>query len=255
MFITTESHHVGERFIFDPLPFPWSCSGLHTSLIPESPLLQSRNRTHENHELRSWSHVHEKRAPESKLYHFYDSSAALRLEASKLEKSLSRVIATNKSVRVKGDWGCFGISVLKGEISIVLTDVSTVNCQVCNANANGIWFLYFFTQDSIIFHVWFKLPKLPHSNHGITLIKKTDILYSGKTHVMDLANFLKKFRIRFSLSRPKAHQICLKVSKLKNTNVQLSIDSQKYVSQRSKFCFIYIQTWHNHTKRRVTEFI
>jgi len=53
---------------------------------------------------------------------------------------------------------------------------------------------------------------------------------------MDLANLFKKFHIRFSLSRPKSHQIRLKVSKLKNTNVQLSIDPQKYVSQRSKFC-------------------
>jgi len=59
---------------------------------------------------------------------------------------------------------------------------------------------------------------------------------------MDLANFLKKFRIRFSVSRPKSQQSRLKVSKPKNTNVQLSIDPQKYVSQRSKFCFIYIQT-------------
>jgi len=59
---------------------------------------------------------------------------------------------------------------------------------------------------------------------------------------MDLANLLKIFLIRFSLSRPKSHQICLKVSKLKNTNVRLSIDLQKYVSQRYEFCFIYIQT-------------
>jgi len=72
---------------------------------------------------------------------------------------------------------------------------------------------------------------------------------------MDIANLLKKFHIRFSLSRPKSHQIRLKVAKLKNTNVQLSIDPQQYVSQRSKFCFVYIQTWHKHTKRRVTEFI
>jgi len=32
------------------------------------------------------------------------------------------------------------------------------------------------------------------------------------------------------------------LSKVKNTNVHLSVDPQKYVSQRSKFCFIYIQT-------------
>jgi len=68
---------------------------------------------------------------------------------------------------------------------------------------------------------------------------------------MDLANLLKKCHIRFSLSRPKSHQIHLKVSKLKEAHVKLSIDPQKYVSQRSKFCFLYIQTWHNHTKRRV----
>ena len=59
-----------------------------------------------------------KRALEPTLYHFYDGSAALRLEASKLKTSFSRVIATNKTVRVKGGLGCFGTSVLKGEISI-----------------------------------------------------------------------------------------------------------------------------------------
>jgi len=56
--------------------------------------------------------------------------------------------------------------------------------------------------------------------------KKTDNLYSGNTHVMNPANLLKKFHIRFSLSRPKSHQIRLKVSKLNNTNFQLSIDPQ-----------------------------
>jgi len=59
-----------------------------------------------------------KRAPEPKLYNFYDGSAALRLEASKVKTSCSRAIATNKTVRVKGGLGCFGTSVLKGEISI-----------------------------------------------------------------------------------------------------------------------------------------
>jgi len=59
-----------------------------------------------------------KRAPEPKLYRFYDGSAALRLEASKLKTSCSRVIATNKTVRVKGGLGCFVTSVLKGEVSI-----------------------------------------------------------------------------------------------------------------------------------------
>jgi len=67
-------------------------------------------------------------------------------------------------------------------------------------------------------------------------------LYTGNTHVMDLANLRKKFHVRFSLSRPKSHQIRLKVSKVKNTIVQLSIDPQKYVSQQSEFCFIYIRT-------------
>ena len=46
-----------------------------------------------------------KRTPEPKLYHFYDGSAALgskQIEASKLKISCSRVIAANKSVRVKG---------------------------------------------------------------------------------------------------------------------------------------------------------
>ena len=80
MFITTESHHVGETFMFDPLLFPWSCSGCHTFLILESPLLRNRSHTHENHELWRWSHVHEKRALEPKLFHFYDGSAALRLK-------------------------------------------------------------------------------------------------------------------------------------------------------------------------------
>jgi len=59
-----------------------------------------------------------KRAPGPKLYHFYDDSAALRLEASKLKTFCSRVIATNKTVGVKGGLGCFDTSVLKGEISI-----------------------------------------------------------------------------------------------------------------------------------------
>jgi len=49
-----------------------------------------------------------KRDPEPELYRFYDCSAALRLEASRLETSCSRVIATNKIVRVKGGSGCFG---------------------------------------------------------------------------------------------------------------------------------------------------
>jgi len=31
------------------------------------------------------------------------------------------------------------------------------------------------------------------------------MLYSGNTHVMDLANLRKKFHIRFSLSRSKSH--------------------------------------------------
>jgi len=52
---------------------------------------------------------------------------------------------------------------------------------------------------------------------------KTDILYSGNTHDMDLANLLKKCHIRFSLSRPKSHQIHLKVSKLKKTKITCSI--------------------------------
>jgi len=55
-----------------------------------------------------------KRAPEPKLYHFYDGSAALRLEASKLKTPCFRVIVTNKTVRVKGGLGCFGTLVLKG---------------------------------------------------------------------------------------------------------------------------------------------
>ena len=133
MFITTESHHVGETLIFDPLLFSWSCSGFHTFLIVESPLLRSRSHTHENHEFRSWSHVHDKRAPEPKLYHFHDGSAALRLEASRLETSCSRVIATNKSVRVKGCWGCFGTSVLKCEISI--TAVPAMSWQLIAKSA------------------------------------------------------------------------------------------------------------------------
>jgi len=49
---------------------------------------------------------------------FLRRSAALRLKASKLKTSSSRVIATNKTARVKGGLGCFGTSVLKGEIYI-----------------------------------------------------------------------------------------------------------------------------------------
>jgi len=40
------------------------------------------------------------------------------VETSKLKTSCSWVIATNKTVRVKGGLGCFGSAVLKGEISI-----------------------------------------------------------------------------------------------------------------------------------------
>jgi len=68
MFITTESHHVGETFMFDPLLFPWPCSGFPTFLILESPLLRSRSHTHDNLELRSWSHVHEKKELQSRSY-------------------------------------------------------------------------------------------------------------------------------------------------------------------------------------------
>jgi len=46
-----------------------------------------------------------KRTPEPELCHFYDGSAALRLEADKLKISCSRVIAANKSVWVKGGLG------------------------------------------------------------------------------------------------------------------------------------------------------
>jgi len=133
MFITTVSHHLGETFLFDPLLFPWPRNGFPTFLIVESPLLRSRSHTHENHELRSWSHVHEKRAPEPKLYHFYDDSAALRLEASKLKTSCAGVSATNKTVRVKGGLGCFGTSVLKCDISIAV--VPAMSRQLF---ANGI---------------------------------------------------------------------------------------------------------------------
>ena len=40
----------------------------------------SMSHTHENQELRSWSHVHERRAqdPELELCHFYDGSASLK---------------------------------------------------------------------------------------------------------------------------------------------------------------------------------
>jgi len=48
-----------------------------------------------------------KRVPEPKLYPFYNGFTALRLEASKLKISLSRVIANNKNVRMKGGLGCF----------------------------------------------------------------------------------------------------------------------------------------------------
>jgi len=49
-------------FDLTPYFFPWPCSGLATFLILESPLLRSRSHTHENHELRSWSHVYDKKS-------------------------------------------------------------------------------------------------------------------------------------------------------------------------------------------------
>jgi len=57
-----ESHHVGETYMFDPLLFALARSDFSTFLIPESPLLRRRGHTHENHELWSWSHVHEKKS-------------------------------------------------------------------------------------------------------------------------------------------------------------------------------------------------
>jgi len=39
--------------------------------------LRIRSNTHENQDLRSWSHVHERRAQEPELCKFYDGSAAL----------------------------------------------------------------------------------------------------------------------------------------------------------------------------------
>jgi len=117
-FITPESHHVCETLMFDPLLFPWSCSGSPTFLNLESPLLRSRSHTHENHELRSWSHVHEKKSSGPEAVSFLRRLRSPAVEASKLETSCSRVIATNISVMVKGGWGCFGTSVLRGETSI-----------------------------------------------------------------------------------------------------------------------------------------
>ena len=110
-------------------------------------------------------------------------------------KNLSLESLPNKSVRVKCGWGCFGISVLKGEISIVLTDVSTVNCQVCNANANGVSFLYFLHKISPFstFDLSFRNCLIPTPWYNSN--KKTHILYSGNTHFMDIANLLKKFHI------------------------------------------------------------
>ena len=85
-----------------------------------------------------------KKAQEPKLYHFYDGSAALRLEASKLETSCSRVIATNKSFSVKGGLGCFGTSVLKREISIAAVPALSWQFIAKSAiDANDISFLYF----------------------------------------------------------------------------------------------------------------
>ena len=40
--------------------------------------LRSRNHTHENQELQSWSRVHEKKSSGPELWHFYDGSAALK---------------------------------------------------------------------------------------------------------------------------------------------------------------------------------
>ena len=73
------------------------------------------------------------------------------VEASKLETSCSRVIATNISVRVKGGWGCFGTSVLKGEISIA--PVSPMSWQLIVKSAMQTLTAFHF---SIFYTRWLK---------------------------------------------------------------------------------------------------
>ena len=55
---------------------------------------------------------------------------------------------------------------------------------------------------------------------------------------MDLANNLKKCRIRFSLSRPKSRQIHLKVSERKNTKITCSV-----ISRSSRICITTLTTY------------
>jgi len=64
---------------------------------------------------------------------------------------------------------------------------------------------------------------------------------------MDLANLLKTFHVRFSLSRPKSHRIRLKVSKLKITNVQSSIDPEKYYMFHNGLNFVLFTFKHETT--------
>jgi len=47
----------------------------HPGLSLDSPLFRSRRRTHENPELRSWSHVHEKKSSGAGVVSFYDGFA------------------------------------------------------------------------------------------------------------------------------------------------------------------------------------
>jgi len=96
-----------------------------------------------------------KGALEPKLYHFYNGSAALRLEVSKLKKSCSRVIVTNKTVRVKGGLRCFGTSILKGEISIAA--VSAMSWQLIAKSAMQTLMAYHF---SIFYTRFHHFPRL-----------------------------------------------------------------------------------------------
>ena len=171
MFITTESHHIGETFMFDGWPPTFFLGPVVAApfLILELPLLRSRSHTHEKL-MKTMSSgaaamFKKKGALEKKLYNFYDGSATLRLEASQLKTSCAPVLATNKTARVKGGLGCFGTSVLKREISIAA--LSTMSWQLIAKFAMQTLMAFhfsIFTQDFIIFQVWFKLPKLPYRN-------------------------------------------------------------------------------------------
>jgi len=115
-----------------PYFFPWPRSGFLTFLI-----LERHCSGTENHEIRGWSHVHEKKRS--------------GVEAVSFFRRLRSPAVGSKQIG-----------------NILLSSYWKVSAmQTLTA-----FHFSFFTQDFIIFHVWFKLPKLPYTNHGITPISK-----------------------------------------------------------------------------------